>query len=70
MQICGHICVGNDNGALQGFLKQLSKGKYGGSGLATIFEGWFDDKLPKYDIDPDIYDHSNIDNRSTILLQC
>ena len=35
-----------------------------------MFEGWSANKLSKYDIDLDTYDHSEIANRPAILVQC
>ena len=33
-----------------------------------MFEGWSDEKLDQYDIDPETYDHTNILSRPPILL--
>ena len=50
-------------------LSNWNKGTGGGSGLASKFETWSDDKLNKYDIDPSIYDHTDVQNRPSILME-
>ena len=50
-------------------LSNWNKGTGGGSGLASKFETWSDDKLNKYDIDPSIYDHTDVKNRPSILME-
>ena len=35
----------------------------GGSGDASMFEYWGDEKLNKYDVDIETYDHTNIKER-------
>ena len=53
----------------KGVLKQWLKGTGGGSGLTTILNSWDDEKLNKYSINIDMYDHININkNRLSILL--
>ena len=48
-------------------LKRWHKDTGGEVGLATLFEGWSDTKLEKYDADIDEYDHSNRGGRPSIL---
>ena len=49
-------------------LHQWFKGTGGGSGLLSMFETWSEEKLDKYDIDPTIYDHSEVGSRPSILM--
>ena len=49
-------------------LHQWFKGTGGGSGLLSMFETWSEEKLDKYDIDPTIYDHSEVESRPSILM--
>ena len=49
-------------------LNQWFKGTGGGSGLMSMFETWSSEKLDKYDIDPTIYDHSEVSSRPSILM--
>ena len=49
-------------------LSKWNAGTGGGSGLKSMFETWTDEKLSKYDIDPDTYDHTDIRNRPAILM--
>ena len=49
-------------------LKQWYLGTGGGSGRATMFEDWSSEKLNKYDIDPSVYDHTDIKNRPAVLI--
>ena len=44
------------------------QGTGGGSGNTTMFETWTEEKLNKYDIDPAVYDHTNIESRPAILI--
>ena len=44
------------------------KGTGGGGRLSTEFEGWNDEKLDKYNIDLDTYDHTNIGSRPAVLI--
>ena len=39
-------------------LKLWYKGTGGGSGNTSMFEDWTKEKLDKYDIDPNLYDHT------------
>ena len=52
--------------------KSVLKERYmdtgGGSGVVTLFEGWSDAKLGKFNIDVEIYDHTNVGNMPTILI--
>ena len=50
-------------------LKNWFKGTGGGSGDSSLFEGWSDEKLEKYDIDPDTYDHTNIATRPAVMME-
>ena len=34
-----------------------------------MFEGWSDEKLERYNIDPDTYDHTNIASRPAVLME-
>ena len=43
-------------------------GTGGGDGRSTFFENWDDAKFIKYAIDPDDYDHTNMAERSSILI--
>ena len=45
------------------------KGTGGGSGAATMFEGWSDDKLKHFDIDIDNYDHTDVANKPAVMLE-
>ena len=49
-------------------LKLWYKGTGGGSGDSTLFEDWNQEKLDKYDIDVDIYDHTKILKPPSILM--
>ena len=49
-------------------MKNWFSGTGGGSGDATMFVHWDQEKLNKYDINPTLYDHSNIKNRPSILI--
>ena len=51
------------------YLSNWNKGTGGGLGLSSKFETWSQDKLDKYDIDPTIYDHTNVKNRPSILME-
>ena len=48
-------------------LSDWHKGTGGGSGVSTLFEGWLDKKLDKYDIDPDEYNRTDVTNCLEIL---
>ena len=52
----------------KGVLKNWFKGTGGGAGLTTMLESWNDEKLDKYNIDIDTYDHTNMNERPSILL--
>ena len=43
-------------------------GTGGGDGRSTFFENWDDAKFEKYNIDPDEYDHTNMSERPSILI--
>jgi len=45
------------------------KGTGGGSGAATMFEGWSDAKLDHFNIDKDTYDHTDVANRPAVLME-
>ena len=49
-------------------LKLWYKGTGGGSGDTSIFEDWTKEKLDKYDIDPNLYDHTIVNKRPLILM--
>ena len=49
-------------------LKYWYKGTGGGLGESSLFEGWSDEKLEKYNIISDEYDHTNIKTQPVILL--
>ena len=44
------------------------KGTGGGSGDITMFGNWSSEKLDRYDIDPDLYDHTRIEDRPPIMI--
>ena len=44
------------------------EGTGGGSGETSMFQSWSEEKLDKYDIDPTIYDHTDISSRPSILI--
>ena len=48
-------------------LKNWHKGTGGGPGLDIYFQSWSSDKLNKYDIDLNEYDHTLVANRPTIV---
>ena len=52
----------------KGVLKDWFKGTGGGSGLCTEFEGWNDEKLERFDVDLDTYDHTDIASRPAVLI--
>ena len=43
-------------------------GTGGGDGRSIFFENWDDAKFDKYSIDPDDYDHTNMADRPSILI--
>ena len=45
------------------------KGTGGGSGAATMFEGWSQEKLEYFGIDNDTYDHTDVANRPAIMIE-
>ena len=49
-------------------LKDWFKGTGGGSGASTMFEDWSSEKLNSYDVDPAVYDHSDVKMRPSILI--
>lgn len=40
----------------------------GGSGISTLFESWSDEKLEKYNILIDDYDHTDVANQRAVVL--
>ena len=46
----------------------MFKGTGGGAGLTTMLELWNDEKLENYNIDIDTYDHTNMSERPSIIL--
>ena len=50
-------------------LKDWYKGTGGRSGESTFFKGWSDEKLTMFNIDPDLYDHTDVRARPEILIQ-
>lgn len=50
-------------------LHEWNKGTGGGTGLQDKFQTWSDEKLNKHDIDPSVYDHSDIASRPSILME-
>ena len=44
------------------------EGTGGGSGETSMFQSWSEEKLDKYDIDPTVYDHTDISSRPSILI--
>ena len=49
-------------------MKDWYKGTGGSSGSSTMFQDWSTEKLNAYDIDPAVYDHSDIKMRPSILI--
>ena len=43
-------------------------GTGGGDGRSTFFENWDEAKLTRYNIDPEDYDHTNMSDRPSILI--
>ena len=43
-------------------------GTGGGDGRSTMFEAWDDEKLQKYNVTEDTYDHTDIRSRPSILI--
>ena len=50
-------------------LKEWNKGTGGGPGIDAAFQSWDDDKLEKYNVDLETYDHTDIASRPTVLFQ-
>lgn len=50
--------------SLHNWLKRAGSG----SEVSTIFKGWDNDKLLKYNVDPDTCNHTDISSRSSILI--
>ena len=50
-------------------LEQWYKGTGGGSAFASMFETWSEEKLLKYNINQDEYDHIKIQNRPKMLME-
>lgn len=51
-------------------LKNWFKGTGGGSGVSTRLESWDEEQLMRHDVDLETYDHTNLSNRPSILLDC
>ena len=49
-------------------MKNWYSGTGGGSGDYSMFVDWDQEKLNKYDINPELYDHRNIKDRPSILI--
>ena len=45
-------------------LKDWHSDTGGGFGLSTMFEGWSDEKLDKFNVDVEIYDHTNVEKKT------
>ena len=45
------------------------KGAGGGLSDSSLFEGWWNEKLEQYNVDPDTYDYTNITARPSILTE-
>ena len=43
-------------------------GTGGGDGRSTMFESWDDEKMKKYNITEDSYDHTDVGSRPSILI--
>ena len=43
-------------------------GTGGGSGESSMFETWSQEKLDRWDINPQVYDHINVESRPSILI--
>ena len=50
-------------------LKDWFKGTGGGPGIDAAFQTWGDEKMEKYDVDLDTYDHTDVNSRPVILFQ-
>ena len=48
-------------------LKEWFKGTGGGPGIDAAFQTWDDDKMDRYNIDLDTYDHTNVASRPIVL---
>ena len=48
-------------------LKEWFKGTGGGPGIDVAFQIWGDEKLQKYDVDVDTYDHTDVVARPIVL---
>ena len=48
-------------------LKEWLKGIGGGPGIDAAFQTWDDDKMDRYNIDLDTYDHTNVASRPIVL---
>ena len=49
-------------------LQDWFKGTEGDSGVTVMSEDWSSDKKKKYDVNPTIYDRSDIKSRPSILI--
>ena len=49
-------------------LKLWFQGTGGGSGDKALFESWTEEKLDRWDIDPSLYDHTDIASRPSIMI--
>ena len=50
-------------------LKDWFKGTGGGPGIDAAFQTWGNEKVEKYDVDLDTYDHTDVNSRPVILFQ-
>lgn len=50
-------------------LKNWFKVIVGMTGDSTLFEGWSDETLERYNIDPDTYDHTHISTRPALMME-
>ena len=50
-------------------LKDWHKGPGGGPGIDAAFQSWGDDKLEKYDVDLETYDHTDVASRPIVFFQ-
>ena len=57
------------NTAYKAVLKEWFKGTGGGPGIDAAFQTWGDDKLDKYNVDIETYDHTNVANCPIVLYQ-
>ena len=55
-------------GLYKAVLKEWHKGTGSRSGLNTDFEGWSDSKLNKYNVQLDLYDHTNVTSMPAVFI--